>query len=508
MLCHRLPKLFTLAGMLLCATPSLHAGTRLLNPSDDLQTAVDQATSGDVILLPTTYHWKGHLKLHNHPGNGFITFMTADFPALPAGTRVKPANSTHMPSLSSPDSDPAISNEYDSAVHSNRPAHHYRFIGVEVTTTSSFNWNLVLFDPGDQPTAADIPHDIEFQRCYIHAGDQGDAVRGILANVSNFTAQDSYFSGFKSTFMEANAIAMYTSPGPYHILNNYLEAAGENMIFCGVVETIAGMIPANIEIRHNYFFKPLSWRNAGYIVKNLLEFKNGLNITIDQNIFENIWQANQSGAAVLLVPRTGNGAMPMNTIQNVTFTNNIIRHAGKGFSISAYDDLSGLPTSSLVKTKDFLFQNNLLDDISGITWGDRGVGFQFSGPPDSLVINRNTIHISEVLNGSNAAANGGWWIAGDTTPSNMVVTNNMFGWQLFEDGRIGPDSVPKGTKFQKNTILNVESFRQPAWLQQYPDTKFVEDGTTGADEKTLLANESSIKNGTTSLVGVIGGTLF
>ena len=198
----------------------------------------------------------------------------------------------------------------------------------------------------------------------------------------------------------------------------------------------------------------------------------------------------------------------MNTIQNVTFTNNIIRHAGKGFSISAYDDLSGLPTSSLVKTKNFLFQNNLLDDISGIAWGDRGVGFQFSGPPDGLVINRNTIRISEVLNGSNATANGGWWIAGDTTPSNMVVTNNMFGWQLFEDGRIGPDSVPKGTKFQKNTILNVESFRQPAWLQQYPDTKFVEDGTTGADEKTLLANESSIKNGTTSLVGVIGGTLF
>src|SRR5678816_3181005 len=79
-------------------------------------------------------------------------------------------------------------------------------------------------------------------------------------------------------------------PGPYHIINNYIEAAAENIMFGGADAKIPNLVPSDIEIRRNHVFKPLSWKvgDPSYLgrhwaIKNLLELKNARRVTIDGN---------------------------------------------------------------------------------------------------------------------------------------------------------------------------------------------------------------------------------
>ena len=43
----------------------------------------------------------------------------------------------------------------------------------------------------------------------------------------------------------------WNGPGPFLIENNYLEAAGENVMFGGSDPSIANLVPSNITIRRN-----------------------------------------------------------------------------------------------------------------------------------------------------------------------------------------------------------------------------------------------------------------
>src|SRR5438477_10761439 len=68
----------------------------------------------------------------------------------------------------------------------------------------------------------------------------------------------------------------------------------------GADPAITGLVPSDIEIRRNHFYKPLIWITENspnqWTVKNLLEFKNAQRILVEGNIFENIWAAAQIGA--------------------------------------------------------------------------------------------------------------------------------------------------------------------------------------------------------------------
>ena len=71
-------------------------------------------------------------------------------------------------------------------------------------------------------------------------------------------------------------------------LNNYLEAAGENVMF-GVARTRPSRsYSSDIEIRRNHFYKPPAWKGIGS-VKNLFELKSAKRVLNEGNIFENNW---------------------------------------------------------------------------------------------------------------------------------------------------------------------------------------------------------------------------
>src|SRR5262249_11291349 len=150
-------------------------------------------------------------------------------------------------------------------------------MGVEITGTAqsptvNYNYGLVHLGEGEGSLAA-LPHDIILDRVYLHGSATTSTQHGLTLNAARLALIDSYVSDIHWPGIETHAIAGWTGPGPFKVVNNYLEAAGINILFGGADPAIAGLHPSDIEIRRNYVFKPLSWRGLGWGAKNLLEFK-------------------------------------------------------------------------------------------------------------------------------------------------------------------------------------------------------------------------------------------
>ena len=163
------------------------------------------------------------------------------------------------------------------------------------------------------------------------------------------------------------------------MVNNYLEAAGENVMFGGADSATAELMPADIEIRRNYFFKPLRWKvgdpsYAGkhWTVKNLLELKAAKRVVIDGNVMQNSWVDGQDGTAVLLTVRNQECSANWSTVQGISFTNNTVRNAsGGGLKLLGKDNeaepkYGKCPAGSTsTRGSDVLLGNNIFHDIKG-----------------------------------------------------------------------------------------------------------------------------------------------
>ena len=75
-------------------------------------------------------------------------------------------------------------------------------------------------------------------------------------NSASTAIVDSYISDIHEVGADSQAICCWNGPGPFKIVNNYLEAAGENVMFGGADPSIAELVPSDIEFRHNHCFKP------------------------------------------------------------------------------------------------------------------------------------------------------------------------------------------------------------------------------------------------------------
>jgi hypothetical protein len=248
-----------------------------------------------------------------------------------------------MPKIVSPNSGPAIFAEPG--------AHHYRFIGIEFSTTTGVKtiYSIVAFG-GDQKSDADTPHDLILDRCYVHGHPDLTSSRGVLLNSASSAVIDSHVSEIHAPGHDSQAILGYNGPGPFKIVNNFLEGAAENIMFGGADPAIRGLVPSDIEIRGNHLFKPLTWlpgnpRFAGvqWTIKNLLEFKNAQRVLVEGNLLEN-----NVGPALLLTPRNQNGSAPWSVVQDVLFRSNVVRNAASGFiALSTDNERSSQPTKRI-----------------------------------------------------------------------------------------------------------------------------------------------------------------
>lgn len=462
----------------------------------DLQAAIDAAVFGDVILLRAGQTYVGHFRLRVKSGSGVIQ-IRSDAPdaSLPAaGERLVPGDGSG--GTTSRSLLPRIvgrGGAYITAplLRTDPGAHGYVVRFIEFDGTAHLG-NQTLIQLGED-TAVTPPYDITLDRVYIHGHPYKGQKRGVSINGKRLSILNSYISKIMAVNADSQAIAGWNGAGPFTIENNYLEAAGENLMFGGGVPAITNLVPSDIVLRRNHFFKPTAWRgsilatpasvrasaagggrlSAGthyfrvvavmatatttavsapsaqvsasvasggsvslswgrvpgadkyrvyrgtssgrqtvylqttatsftytgaselsgsppssgtrWVVKNSIELKNAQRLVAEGNVVENNWAAGQAGYAIMLTPRASGNA-PWTRVQDITFTNNIIRRVPGVVNITGYDD-----TRVSQRTERITFRNNLFEDVDTHKYGTNAKALQMGGGAATLVFDSNTI---------------------------------------------------------------------------------------------------------------------
>jgi hypothetical protein len=464
------------------------AATLTVGPNgqyQNLQTALNAANSGDTLLLEAGATFTGTFVLPIKSGSEYITLRSsAPDSALPApGVRITPSYASQLPKIVSPGGGapalvtaPSITTGTVTTV-----AHNYRFIGIEFTkpATETLTYYLILLGNNDlnaqnpQNTLSEVPHHFIFDRCYIH----GNSTTSIRHCVSLNTAYAQIINSYISDVHESGngdnqAIWIVNGPGPFTFVNNYLEAAGENVLVGGEDPLIPNLVPSNIEFRRNQIKKQTTWLGV-WKVKNLFELKSARKVKVDGNLMEFNWGDAQGGTAVLFTVRNQNGGAPWSVVEDVSFTNNIVRHVTGGVSFLGRDDIH---TSE--QAKRIIVGNNLFDDMNQ-SWC-------IPSPPDYCSSNGNfmdmidtadiTIDHNTIFQNHNIANISG----GQQSSSGFVFTNNImpnnnngFGGPVGM-GTVALNNYFLGYTFRRNIISGRGEYNQPGqnWCSRYPSDNF------------------------------------
>ncbi len=345
-----------------------------------LQQAINAAQPGTTILLQAGHTYSGSFTLPAKTGDDWIVIRSnapdAQLPA--ADQRITPAFAPVLPRI--------VSAPGQTALTFASGAHHYHLMGLEVSSTG-YSFDLIRAGDGTQTTLAALPHDLVFDRMYIHGDATLGSKRGIALNSARTAVVNCHISDCKGEGQDTQALCGWNGPGPFKIVNNYLEGSGENVMFGGANPNIQDLVPSDIEVRNNHFFKPLSWKEghpdyAGtpWCVKNLFELKNAQRVLVEGNIMENNWADCQSGFAIVITPRTQSGASLWSRTTDITWRYNILKGSDGGFNISGHDDQLDNPVSTRI-----LIEHNLAYDISAVN-----KLYQFLNGTEHLTIRHNT----------------------------------------------------------------------------------------------------------------------
>lgn len=338
---------------------TIPAPTRVVNVGAgmSLQAAIDNAQRGDEILLTGTF--TGTFSLRSC-GAGWITIRGAA--TLPnVGTRVTPTTATGFAKIVTPNNEPALWAQPGSC--------RWAVVGVEIVgqlqDMNQQAYGIVrLGGTGSEGfrTLADVPTDILVQHSYVHGLPGHNDTRCIALNSANSIVRDSWISDCHAKGSDSQAIVGWAGPGPYLIENNYLEAAGENVMFGGGDPSISGLSPSDITIRRNHFNKPLAWKALAWSVKNLFELKNARRVLLEANVFEHSWASAQEGFAIIFKSsQDACGSCLWEGTQDVTMRWNIVRDAAVGLNLLGVDAAGPLPTN--VHTERVTVTDNLFEQI-------------------------------------------------------------------------------------------------------------------------------------------------
>jgi hypothetical protein len=429
--------------------PVMAGATINVPAGGDFQAALNQAQLGDTIVLQAGATYSGSFTLNPKSGSGWILIRTsAADSSLPAqGRRITPSYASVLPKIVATSSAPAIQVA--------RSAHHYRFVGLEITVASSvsLNYGLVALGDDSTSTSSQIPTNLVLDRVYIHGLPNNNLRRGVAMNSATSAVIDSYISDVHEAGADSQAICGWNGPGPFKISNDYLEAAGENVLFGGADPAVTNLVPSDIEIRGNYFFKPVSWQSASWTVKNILELKNAQRVIADGNIFEHNWPAAQNGFSILFTVRNQDGSAPWSVVQDVTFTHNIVRHVAAAVNILGTDDIH--PSQ---QTKRVLIANNLFADVSGVNWGGSGRLFQILDGVANLTIDHNTAFQTGEVIAAAGPADTAFTYRNNLSPNNQygVAGDNYYGNPLGALSTYFPGAV-----FLKNILQGGDPSKYP-----------------------------------------------
>ncbi len=359
-----------------------------------LKAAYNAAACGQTLLLAHGATWKGPFQFtpKGCDDQHWITIMSDG--SLPGpGVRVDPSYAGEMAGIS----------YKPGAARTNVSGDHIRFIGIEWLKLPGHALVDMVGVPGGTK--------VIFDRNYAH-GNPGEETRRFL-NMSEGNAiavVETYMADFHclagGTCTDAQAISGghgSTPNGNYKIVNNFIEGGTENILFGGSAATVT---PCDIEIRNNYFYKPLPWNPSDpsyggtkYVVKNLLELKNACRVWIEGNVFANNWGGfTQRGWALVIGPKNqglkDGSVCPLCFVKDVVVRYNWIATAAGIFAIGTAPNSMGggwAASGGNYSIHDDVAENLQYDTcyVCGHNLSEFSSGYSPSDPPPSADVLKN-----------------------------------------------------------------------------------------------------------------------
>jgi hypothetical protein len=447
-------------GEAVAELPRVYLDTKMPTSSDatitvaaggDLQAALNKAKPCDVIALANGATFSGNFILPKKAGTCWIVIRPTSMTGVPPeGTRMSPAiaAAANLPKI--------LSASNMGAFATADGAHHFRFVALDVSVPASIvNTGLIRLGTSYETTLAQMPHDLVLDRMYIHGTEAGSNRRCVSLNGASTAVIDSYIADCHEQGGDAQAIGGWSGPGPFKIVNNYLEASGENVMFGGGDPRIKDLIPSDIEIRRNHVFKPTTWKGK-WLVKNLFEIKNAQRVLVEGNVFENNWAHGQAGSAIVMKSVNQERTCTWCVAKDITFRLNVIKNTGSGFALTGRDEGTQAPMTRVTIT------DNVLTGIDVAPFNGEGRGFLINNNPIDLVIAHNT-----VLDATNSAITFGGPVT--EPPVRMVFRDNIISSGLY--GVKGPGLAAAATistfmpgGFRNNLVIVADAGGFPSSL--------------------------------------------
>jgi hypothetical protein len=412
-----LPRVYIQTAMANTPAPGT---TITVNSGGNVQAVLNSASCGDTIRLQAGATFTGPFMFpakscdENH---WIIVRTSADDSALPPeGSRLTPCYAGvsslpgrpafHCVSTRNVVAKIVMPQTGSGPIHFASGASHYRLMGLEITRVARTGIVYALASVLNSGTLNNLVLD----RVWMHGTTQDDTTRGVwLGGGTYISVIDSFFTDFHCVSLtgacgDSQAISggIGNGPmGPYKITNNFLEAAGENMLFGGGP---ADGAPTDIQVSQNHMFKPLTWMKGqpGYVggtngnpftVKNLFELKNAQRVLLEGNIMENSWGGfSQMGFGILLTPKNQSGYMcPICRVTDVTIRYNSISHVAGGLQIAnALADNLG----AALEGQRYSIHDIVVDDIEGSKYDGAGEFAQVSVSAGAPLL--QNVHINHV----------------------------------------------------------------------------------------------------------------
>lgn len=220
----------------------------------------------------------------------------------------------------------------------------------------------------------------KIERCVLLGSPEGQH-RGVRADSDTVLIKGSHIANIWKD-QDTQAVGGWDGAKHIKVIDCYLEASGENVMYGGSdMATEAGM-PDDILIEDCHMFKPLEWRGkAGCTIKNLFELKAARNVIVRRCLMENSWEHGQTGFAVVLTPKNQDGKNPWTVVENVLFEDCQFKHMGSAVQMLGED--YNYPSGKLSNVE---FRRCHFSDIDNAKWGGGGRQFQINRGPHGLKV--------------------------------------------------------------------------------------------------------------------------
>jgi hypothetical protein len=436
-----------------------------LSPGGDLQAALIAAHCGDTIVLQAGVSFS--LNSSALPAVGcddqhWITVRTSapDSALPPEQSRINPSYAGVASLPSRPPFTGGSTNVMAQILETSPakpliPGDHYRFIGIEITREQDGKvYNALIHTQTSE---------VIFDRTWIHGDPLDDTTHlvQIGPGSDHIAVIDSYLNDAHCTTaggcIDSQAVSAHDGGVAIKIVNNFLEAASENILFGG---GMASTVTTDIEIRLNHFFKPMSWNpddptflGTKFIVKNNLEFKEGHRVLVEGNFLENTWGGfSQRGYSVLINAKNQESnehtsLCPICFIADVTLRYNFVTHGSGAMAIGDGDTTAGGWAAGTydLSVHDLIFDGMQYAECYG--YGnfltEIGSGYSATNPPPTTLNNVSINHLTVVNVGFLApgtAATGFMVMSGppaDNPTDTPQITNLQWTNSIIDAGNSG-----------------------------------------------------------------------